>query len=88
MKVLVRRKMIEVVDQEPVFSKQDVYEWSPAPDRWYTIHQRNIFFQSKNGDGREKNQLIANFYNALLQGLMVSAGAKYSRRTKILEIEL
>lgn len=88
MKVLVRRKTIKVVDQEPVYSKQDVYEWSPKPDRWYTIHQRNIFFQSKNGNGQEKNQLIANFYNALIQGLMVSAGAKYSRSTKILSIEL
>lgn len=88
MKVQMRRKMVPVADQEPVPSSQDVYEWSPKPDKWYTVHRRNIFFQTNDDNTRHRDTLIQNFYNALIEGLVVSAAARYSRRTRILEIML
>lgn len=83
MKVQIRKKLVETAEGL-VNSSKDIFEWSPAPNRWYTVHQRNIQGLYPEGDG----ELTRNLFNALLQGLTCIVEAKYFRNRKILEIKL
>lgn len=83
MRIRIRRKMTATAEGE-IPSSHDVYEWSPAPDRWYTIRKENIKGIYPEGDA----ELTRNLFNALLQRLTATVEAKYFRDRRILEVKL
>ena len=61
------------------------FEWSPDGNRWYNIHRNDIRFEGRMTP--EKYTEARKILNAALAGLICKVRARYSRKTKILEIE-
>ena len=62
------------------------FEWTPDGERWYSVHRDNIRFEGRMDP--EKYARARELLNAAMSGLACRVRAAYSRKTKILTLEI